>query len=182
MAKVHKITDPELDRAAPYIPPIHIPIDHRDPELKKVEKLFGLSHDEVRVIHARLALANATQAEIAEQLGISAQTVGDTLRREHVKEALAHYHSTALEKLTNLSSVAVSTLAELLQSPNERTRLQAAKVVLDKMPLEGAAGAGDDYNDSAIMMQKMLQSTLGQSLPNLPSAIPDEDDDAETGE
>lgn len=75
----------------------------------------------------------------------------------------------AQARLLTAADPAVAVLVELLTSPEERVRLQAAKAVLDRVNLDGP---GDDVVVWSAEEEAMLDSSVRQLIANMEDRIP----------
>jgi hypothetical protein len=77
------------------------------------------------------------------------------------------YSATDMEKLQGVRSKAVEVLTELLDSPKDNVRLQAAKTVLLALPSDADQQGGDrdSVDEQAAMFSHMIEATLGSRKP-----------------
>lgn len=85
-------------------------------------------------------IAGLTQEEAAQQLGISRKTVQRWLDLPHVAAAYAEIQQNVTlrvrKQIESLSSQAIEALKESLDSPSHLAKIQAIKIVLDRLDPE----------------------------------------------
>lgn len=107
----------------------------------------------------RLLIAGTTQVTVAEQVGVTPETLSRWLNSDSLFIATLNYnrqaaYTSVIERMRSLAHAAVDALENSLDSENEMVRLKAAQAILKMINLDDIAAPAGPTTEQGVELEQ----------------------------